>query len=106
MTLARSVTTESRCEIAKHFLDSLEAGFEVVDLAFTWLRSVQFSTVDIRKDAHYWWEINTLGLASLTFCPSPVELHSLCAVLQLEHGLPLSQRIWTLGYHLVIWLEG
>lgn len=47
---------------------------------------------ELRK-TDYCVEIKTLCLASLGFCPAPVELHTRFAIRQFEHGDSLSQRI-------------
>lgn len=45
-------------------------------------------------ETNYCVDIKTLCLASLGFCPAPVELQMRLAIRQFEHGDSLSHRIW------------
>lgn len=46
------------------------------------------------RETDYCVDIKTLCLASLGFCPAPVELQTRFAMRQFEHGDSLSHRIW------------
>lgn len=46
------------------------------------------------RETDYCVDIKTLCLASLGFCPAPVELQTRFAIRQFEHGDSLSHRIW------------
>lgn len=53
------------------------------------------------RETDYCVDIKTLCLASLGFCPAPVELQTRFAMRQFEHGDSLSHRICVLLVHFV-----
>lgn len=58
-------------------------------------RGLDLMTIeDDMRETDYCVDIKTLCLASLGFCPAPVELQTRFAIRQFEHGDSLSHRIW------------